>query len=451
MKLSLTEFPEFIKSKSFPSLAKGVFLFGSLLSAQWFLSELVHFPMGGTGLCLAGVGVFWITRANKNTFDSPKTVKGWIKRCEKVLDDFSDLESKDNYFENKITRELELAKILKRSAPLRIACVGAEGSQYIGKDDIRKSLKSKKEFELNCYPSLSIKDSSWQWPESLHEEDFVIYFLPIPLRASDLLWIREIPSSQHCRLICPIEESPNQPEILRQLHAQLPDRWTNKIIFWSEKEIDKTASMIGISREISNSEKIIESTRQRMLSSLHLKWQNDLEKLRRERFRGLQNRSQWVVASAVFASPVPSTDLLVMSVVNGMMMKEMAKIWSCKLSPDALTAMTKQLAGAAIAQGIVEWSGQALLSVSKIHGSTWLAAGTLQALSSAYLTRVVGRSMADWMAINNGIEQPDLEAFKVQIPTLISHAMKEEKLDWPSFLKQAKDWRPQNELKVLPA
>jgi len=86
----------------------------------------------------------------------------------------------------------------------------------------------------------------------------------------------------------------------------------------------------------------------------------------------------------------------------------------------------------------MEWT--VLLSLAKLDGSSWVAAGTIQALSAAYLTRVVGRSMADWMALNNGVTQPDLELIKQQAPQLVSKAAELEKVDWVAFLKQSKEW-----------
>ena len=81
-----------------------------------------------------------------------------------------------------------------------------------------------------------------------------------------------------------------------------------------------------------------------------------------------------------------------------------------------------------------------MLSLAKLDGSSWVAAGTIQALSAAYLTRVVGRSIADWMAINNGVTKPDLELLKQQAPQLVSRAAELERIDWVSFLKQSKEW-----------
>ena len=127
----------------------------------------------------------------------------------------------------------------------------------------------------------------------------------------------------------------------------------------------------------------------------------------------------------------------------------MAVIWSCPWKPETLQVIAKQLAGAALAQGVLEWSGQALIGASKLHGGTWLAAGTLQSLSAAYLTRVVGRSMADWMAMNNGVAKPDMLALKEAAPGLVARAAAEERVDWSGFLKQATTWIDNQNSNVL--
>jgi hypothetical protein len=78
--------------------------------------------------------------------------------------------------------------------------------------------------------------------------------------------------------------------------------------------------------------------------------------------------------------------------------------------------------------------------MAKLDGGTWLAAGMLQGLSAAYLTRVVGASMADWMALNAGVAQPDLDDLKRQAPLLVAKAAERERLDLPGFADQAKEW-----------
>ena len=48
--------------------------------------------------------------------------------------------------------------------------------------------------------------------------------------------------------------------------------------------------------------------------------------------------------------------------------------------------------------------------------------------------------MSDWMAITNGVAEPDLELIKQQAPQLVLKAAELEKVDWVGFLKQSKDW-----------
>jgi hypothetical protein len=88
----------------------------------------------------------------------------------------------------------------------------------------------------------------------------------------------------------------------------------------------------------------------------------------------------------------------------------------------------------------VEWTSQTLLGLAKLEAGSWLAAGVMQSLSAAYLTRVVGRSMADWLAVNAGVSELDLASLKREAPLLIARAAEEERLDWSSFLQQSRQW-----------
>jgi hypothetical protein len=185
---------------------------------------------------------------------------------------------------------------------------------------------------------------------------------------------------------------------------------------------------------------LIDAARLRSLQALHRDWQADLEGLRRRRFQVLQQRTQWLVAATVVASPLPSLDLAAVAIGNGLMLQEMATLWDCDWSITDLRAAAAELAAASVALGVAEWSSQALLALMRLHGATWLVGSALQALSAAYLTRVVAHAMADVMALSVGVEAPDLARIKREAPLLVSRAAEDEKLDWPAFLAQARDW-----------
>ncbi len=415
-------------------------LFGSLFIGNWLINDVVHVPGIGIGLVFAGAGIWWISNPSRPTFESPLSTEGWIKRCREVLNQFDDFQDEAEILGLKKDRTLDLQSAIDRSGTQSVALVSPSKDEYLEKPLIEACIADSKPHELFFSPPLSQDVESWVWPFDLIEKDVLLYALELPLSAVDLIWLQNVPEDQPSWLLVSWANSNSWMDQLKALKAQLPSRWADRVLRLNGIEEDSRAVFTPVRRLLDQPNQNIDRTRQRLLSRLHMAWQADLEVLRRERFRGVQSRSQWLVAGAVFASPVPSTDLLSLAVVNGLMVQEMAKIWDCSWRPETLQAVARQLAGAAVAQGLVEWSGQALLGLAKLHSGSWLAAGGMQALSAAYLTRVVGRSMADWLALNNGVDQVDLEALKIQAPQLVSRAAQEERIDWTEFLKQASDW-----------
>tara|TARA_Y100001968_G_scaffold187355_1_gene171763 strand:+ start:34150 stop:35523 length:1374 start_codon:yes stop_codon:yes gene_type:complete len=433
--------PSLPSTLSFESIpfGKGALLLGSLAFGQWFLGEVAHIPGGELGVLAFGLGFFWLFKTETVKFDAPSTVKGWTSRCNEVLDHFDTLDENEDYLVDRESRIKSLNQILDRSIPQKIAFTSTTGVDLPNESQVELALANQA-LDLSFKASLPIRNDSWVLPDELVEQDLLVYVLPLPLRAADLLWIEKLPADQPSWIMVSWKDSTSWSEQYKDLKAQLPERWSSRVLRWAGSTQDMKTVLNPIRRILDQSNTNIDITKQRLLSRLHSSWQNDLEKLRRDKFRVIQNRSQWMVAGAVFASPLPTSDLLSVAVVNGLMVKEMANIWSCKADPELLRHVAKQLATAAVAQGVVEWSGQALLGFTKLHGSSWLAAGSIQALSAAYLTRVVGRSMSDWMALNNGVSEPDLQLLKEQTVKLVSNAADKEKLDWVGFLNQGKNW-----------
>ena len=157
-------------------------------------------------------------------------------------------------------------------------------------------------------------------------------------------------------------------------------------------------------------------------------------------------RSQWLVAAGVFASPVPSADLLLLTAVNGLLLKEMAELWQCQWTSEQLQAAAVELGRTALGLGALEWGSQALASLLKLHGATWMVGGAMQALAAAYFTRVVARSMADYLALAAGVPEHELVALRQKLPLLVAAAVEQERLDWPRFATQARQWLAQRNL-----
>ncbi len=57
-----------------------------------------------------------------------------------------------------------------------------------------------------------------------------------------------------------------------------------------------------------------------------------------------------------------------------------------------------------------------------------------RAVSAAYLTRVVSSSLADFMAITKGVEEPDLDFIKKNSEKIVEKAFEKEKINWKGVI-----------------
>ena len=413
---------------------------GVIGTGQWLLSDVMHIPGGGLGVA-AAAGLWWLSRPLKQpSFREPASLKGWIQRCEEVLSQFEQLEAELGLQGLHTPREKELRRIEDFDAPLSLGVVATEGSGLPSTVHLQQALAGVSSLDLCLANPLPVTSRSWSWPDDLQELDVLMHVLSLPLRAADLLWLDQLPADRPVWLLLRSSSDLSAEDHLEALCCQLPERWHQFLLPWSGEALELRGVLQPVRQQLMRSQRVRQGTRQRLLSSLHRRWQAELETLRRERFRLLLQRSQWIVAGVVIASPVPSVDLLAVAVGNGLMVKEMATIWGCSWSAEVLQVVARQLGSAALAQGVVELSGQALLGLAKLDGASWIAAGAMQGLSAAYLTRVVGVSMADWMALNAGVAEPDLEELKRQAPLLVARAAEQERLNLPGFAQQAREW-----------
>ena len=413
---------------------------GVIGTGQWLLSDVMHIPGGGLGVA-AAAGLWWLARPVKQpSFREPASLKGWIQRCEEVLSQFEELEAELGLQGLHTPREKELRRIEDFDAPLSLGVVATEGSGLPSTVHLQQALAGVSSLDLCLANPLPVTSRSWSWPDDLQELDVLMHVLSLPLRAADLLWLDQLPADRPVWLLLRSSSDLSAEDHLEALCCQLPERWHQFLLPWSGEALELRGVLQPVRQQLMRSQRVRQGTRQRLLSSLHRRWQAELETLRRERFRLLLQRSQWIVAGVVIASPVPSVDLLAVAVGNGLMVKEMATIWGCSWSAEVLQVVARQLGSAALAQGVVELSGQALLGLAKLDGASWIAAGAMQGLSAAYLTRVVGVSLADWMALNAGVAEPDLEELKRQAPLLVARAAEQERLNLPGFAQQAREW-----------
>ncbi len=428
-------------------------LAGSVVLSE-SVASLLHLDTGAFLGLGAMVGGWWLLgRRRRSPLPRlPATLSGWIDRCEGLLGTFERLEGESTAAQAGRRNELDDLRHQAKRRSLGLALVSSRPPEARLRPAFANALRCPLGLTLHWGHPLPQSSATWQWPAGFAAADAVLHHLELPLRATDLRWLEALPLDQPVWLLVQGGDAPDR----EGLGAQVSSLWSavdpSRLLHWngSADTIETSLSPLAswLAREGAS---LRQTTPLRCLETLHGRWQAELEWLRRREWRQLQQRTQWLVATGVVASPLPSLDLLVLAVANGLMLQEMARLWECSWSLEQLRCAAGELARACLAMGVVEWSSQALAAAVKLHGATWLVGSTLQALSAAYLTRVVGRAMADVLALSAGVSEPDLEAIRRQAPLLVARAAEAEKLDWSGFLQQGRHWLHQQRTSALPA
>ena len=403
---------------------------------EWFLSDLINFSGGSIGFFILCFGGYFYLKNEKPKFNEPKDLDGWTKLCNEDLDFFEELELRNNLEKQNIKRQKSLDLILKRETKEEIYCIGQKS--FDSNMALFKNYFKEDNFNLNFIEKLPQYNASEIVPEAILSSDAILYFLNLPLSANDFLWLEKLPKSMPIWLVALSANGLDSDNELEELKAQISGDYVNRIIKFDTTKNNLSNIPFSFRKFFMSRSSNIENTKKRLLKRLHTNWQSEIEGIRRMQLKDLQRRNQIIVATSVFLSPIPSIDVLSMTVLNSMMIKEIKSIWGCSWSPEILDKVSKQIIKTAIAQGVIEWSGQTLLGLTKWHGPNWLVSGSFQAISAAYLTRVVSSSLADFMAISKGVSEPDLEFIKENSEKIVEKAFENEKINWKSLISELK-------------
>ena len=399
---------------------------------EWFLSDLINFAGGSIGFFILCFGGYFYLKSEKPKFNEPKDLDGWIKLCNEDLDFFEEIELHNNLEKQNINRKKALELILNREKKEEIYCIGQKN--FDSNATLFKNYFKEDKFKLNFMEKLPKYNSSEIVPEVILNSDAILYFLKLPLSANDFLWLEKLPNNMPIWLVASFTKGLDFNNEIEEVKAQISGEYANRIIRFDKTKNSFANIPFSLRKFFISSNNNIENTKKRLLKRLHTNWQSEIEGIRRMQLKDLQRRNQIIVATSVFLSPIPSIDVLSMTVLNSLMIKEIKSIWGCNWSPEILDKVSKEILKTAIAQGVIEWSGQTLIGITKLHGPNWLVSGTFQAVSAAYLTRVVSSSLADFMAITKGVEEPDLDFIKKNSEKIVEKAFEKEKINWKGFI-----------------
>lgn len=434
---------------SLPAL-KRLWPAAALVGGGVLVLESLHGPLSSLLSLSAAAGGLWLLagRLRPGRAALPSSSSGWIERLEGVLDGFARLDPQGQgspEHPEQQRRQHQLASLRQRQgrAHLELALVGSLGWDEPQQAALIQACRCPLPLRLHRSHALPPGGGDWIWPDVFGRCDHLLYRLDLPLRASDLRWLEAVPAGQSIWLLVDCADAQQWQRERPALLQQLPEALRERCWPWSANRPDRLVPELEpLARQLCMGAALQpERTQRRNLEALHARWQLELEQLRRRHWLQLLHTTQWTVAAGVLVAPLPSLDLLVLTAANGLMLREMARLWDCSWSLEQLQAAAVQLAKAALSLGVIEWSGEALAAIVRLHAATWLVGGALQALSAAYLTRVVGRAMADYLALAAGVPEAELEALlQRQAPLLVARAAEEERLDWAGFLQQASHW-----------
>ena len=414
---------------------KNIFIILLLLGfGEWFLSDLINFAGGSIGFFILCFGGYFYLKSEKPKFNEPKDLDGWIKLCNEDLDFFEVIELHNNLEKQNINRKKALELILNREKKEEIYCIGQKN--LASNATLFKNYFKEDKFKLIFMEKLPKYNSSQIVPEVILNSDAILYFLKLPLSANDFLWLEKLPNNMPIWLVASFTKGLDFNNEIEEVKAQISGEYANRIIRFDKTKNSFANIPFSLRKFFISSNNNIENTKKRLLKRLHTNWQSEIEGMRRMQLKDLQRRNQIMVATSVFLSPIPSIDVLSMTVLNSLMIKEIKSIWGCNWSPEILDKVSKQIIKTAIAQGVIEWSGQTLIGLTKLHGPNWLVTGAFQAISAAYLTRVVSSSLADFMALTKGVSEPDLEFIKENSDKIVERAFENEKINWKSLIPE---------------
>jgi GTPase SAR1 family protein len=168
---------------------------------------------------------------------------------------------------------------------------------------------------------------------------------------------------------------------------------------WIETQQPDVATLSSRLTQIlaTEGQQLILATALRATVALQAEVKTRLNNLRRDRALPIIEQYQWISAAAAFANPVPALDLLATAAISGQLVVELGEIYQQKFSMQQAQTTAKTLGSLMLKLGLVELSTQAIGGILKSNAFTYVAGGAVQGVSAAYLTRLAGLSLIEYL------------------------------------------------------
>jgi uncharacterized protein (DUF697 family) len=314
-------------------------------------------------------------------------------------------------------RLADLGEELDRKS-VRLAILG---SQAVGKTTIAQVLAEFLPEGLTLVAEATLPADSSPWLDKLANADLVLFVVCGDLTDSEFQTIQTL-LQQHYHLLVLFNKQDqylptDRPVILQQLRERLQDLVAAEDLVGisaqpaplkvrqhqadgtvQERIEQPTAELVALQERLQQSvaEPLVLATVFRQTQALRATVRAELNQVRRCRALPIIEQYQWVAAAAAFANPVPSLDLLATATINAQMVVDLGALYQQQFSLEQAKTVTGNLGSQMVKLGLVEMASQAISPLLKSHALTYMAGGTIQGLSAAYLTRVAGLSLVEY-------------------------------------------------------
>jgi uncharacterized protein len=145
------------------------------------------------------------------------------------------------------------------------------------------------------------------------------------------------------------------------------------------------------------SQQMVWATTWRKAGVLKAEAKQVLNGVRRDRAMPQIEQYQWIAAAAAFANPVPALDLVSTGAINAQLVMDLSNIYQQKFSLEQAKTVAGTMGSLMLKLGLVELSTQAITTMLKSNAVTFVAGGAVQGVSAAYLTRLAGLSLIEYL------------------------------------------------------
>ncbi len=183
---------------------------------------------------------------------------------------------------------------------------------------------------------------------------------------------------------------------------------------------DPPVEIASLDRQLSQvlaneSEKLVWGSTYRQITRVQTEAKAALNRFRRDRAIHAIDRDGWIVAAAAFANPLPALDLIATAAVNAQMVMDLGAIYQQKFSIEQAGVAASALGNVMLKLGLVEVCTQTISGVLKTNAVTYVAGGLVQGLSAAYLTRIAGLTLIEYLEAQDLVAPEPARAWNLDL------------------------------------